>query len=214
MELRTCDVPPLGNHSSHCESSQLSPPLTGPGPGLLNSLQPYCLIRIFYCFLLLLSQCLRISIPCPSIGFLIMLNTCGSIHREFSMGWLNTGLPVNERFLSNGEFRCSGLGLNPMVEWARCFRCWSCHWAVLWFIVVRIKLLQNDWEGHYCLNFSLSWKGINMPCRTHLHGVGHHSSIHLFLPCIPSCHCQTGCDDFAELAGATIDWCWSPSLFV
>ena len=31
--------------SSHCESSQLPPPPTGPGPGLLNSHQSYCLIR-------------------------------------------------------------------------------------------------------------------------------------------------------------------------
>ena len=30
---------------SHCESSQLPPLLTGPGPGPLNSRQPYCLIR-------------------------------------------------------------------------------------------------------------------------------------------------------------------------
>ena len=31
--------------SSHCESSQLPPPLTGPGPGPLNSHQSYYLIR-------------------------------------------------------------------------------------------------------------------------------------------------------------------------
>ena len=35
---------PFGK-SSHCESSQLPPPFTGPGPGLLNSHQSYCLIR-------------------------------------------------------------------------------------------------------------------------------------------------------------------------
>lgn len=68
-------------------------------------LNPLTILSVLesFCFLLLLSRCLRISIPCPSIGFLIMLNTCRGIHREFSMRWLNTGLPINERFLSNGE---------------------------------------------------------------------------------------------------------------
>lgn len=76
-------------------------------------LNPLILLSVLesFCFLLLLSRCLRISIPCPFIGFLTMLNTCGGIHREFSMGWLNTGLPINERFLSNGES-----GFQPGVE--------------------------------------------------------------------------------------------------
>lgn len=124
---------PFGK-SSHCESSQLPPPLTGPGPGLLNSHQPYYLIR-HPIVAVLMSQDLH---KMPIHWLPHSMNTCWSIHCKFSMGWSNTGLPVNKRFVS-----CSELGVQARGQ----SYCWLSHVS---YPLSPIHVLLSSIKAHCC----------------------------------------------------------------
>ena len=64
----------LFGKSSHCESSQLSPPLTGPGPGPLNSYQSYYLIRHPIVAVSMSQNLHKIPVCCPLASSVIQYN--------------------------------------------------------------------------------------------------------------------------------------------
>ena len=147
---------------SHCESSQLPPPLTGPGPGLLNSCQPYCLIR----------------------RPIVAVSMSQDLHK-MPVHWLphyNEHLPEYSLWVLNSKVTFSEPGVQPPLG-ALVSDVWIVHNKLIHMITVfigKLLWLARSWTGDiiFAVCFLLDcimngwdrniWMHImNLPC-THL----------------------------------------------
>ena len=140
--------------SSHCESSQLPPPLTGPGPGLLNSHQSYYLIRHPIVAVSMSQNLHKIPVCCPLASSVIQYNE---------------HLPEYSLWVLNGMAK-----YGVACQWGVCFIEWiwgSGQGLILLLIVPcvssplsPIHALLSPIKAHYCESKAIIiWMSLNSP---------------------------------------------------